>query len=175
MNPSIDVRIDSMIRALTDFIIPELDAGGTGAAHAGLVLGHLHVLRGQIDLAGPFERFELTQSLKLASELLTVMSGGERTETGLAGLRAAVEGADDRDPATIRSSTESIRSSIEDLIRAAAVDGDTAVTSQVQTIVLVHEREQANVNRSFFAGMGWESGESALPDLHALLFSPASK
>jgi hypothetical protein len=170
MNPSIDVRIDSMIRALSDFVIPELEDGGTGASQAALVLGHLHVLRSQIDLAGPFEKFELTTSLELASELLAVAAGGERTESALTGLRAAVAGTSDHDPVAVRSSTEALRSNIEDLIRASAVDGDPTLTDQLQTIVLGHERGQANANRSLFLGMGWESGESALPDLNALLF-----
>jgi hypothetical protein len=171
MNPSIDVRIDSMIRALSDFVIPELDAGGTGAGQAALVLGHLHVLRGQVDLAGPFEKFELTTSLQLASELLAVAAGGERTESAMTGLRAAVAGASDHDPVGVRSSTETLRGNIEDLIRASAVDGDPAVSDQLQTIVLGHERGQADANRSLFAGMSWESGETDLPDLHSLLFT----
>lgn len=86
-----------MIRALTDFIVPELPAGGTGAEQAAVVLGHLHVLRGQIDIASEFERYELRHAIEEAHAVLDVARGGSLTTAVVEALRTALDGVADRD------------------------------------------------------------------------------
>jgi hypothetical protein len=173
VNPSTDVRIDSMIRALSDFVIPDLPAGGTGAQQAALVLGHLHVLRGQIDLVAPFEEFELRQTVTQAQSLIEVSEGGERTTAAAAALEAALAEVDDRDPGRVRGSAERLRGRIEELLRASAEDGTPAAEERVQGVVVASERVLADAYRSLFAGNGWESGDDAgLPDLDKLLARP---
>ena len=45
MNPSIELRIKTMVRALTEIIIPAIDRDNSLAQEqAGLLIGHLHVL-----------------------------------------------------------------------------------------------------------------------------------
>lgn len=169
MNPSVEVRIDSMIRALSDFVIPELPAGGTGAEQAALVLGHLHVLRGQIDLVAPFEAFELRHTVAEARSLLEVARGGDRTAATVVGLKAALDEIDERNPTHVRRSAEQVRSRIEELIRACAEDGEPAATALAQSVVVTFERVLADANRSLFADKGWESDQTGLPDLADLL------
>lgn len=173
MNPSIDVRIDSMIRALTDFIVPELDPAGPGAEQAALVTGHLLVLRGQVDIAEPFERFELRHAADEAHALLAVVqeSPAAATTAAVGALRSALGASSDADLAQVRGSTERIRSAIEDVVRAAA-GADEAVRAAVRTAVVEHERRMADANRALFLGNGWESGEVDLPDLTTLVRVP---
>ena len=80
MNPTIDVRIDSMIRAMTEVVLPDLSPGGASAEQAALVLGHLHVLRAQADLAGPFEEFEPVTPSRRPARCLPSLRAAERRE-----------------------------------------------------------------------------------------------
>lgn len=169
MNPSIDVRIDSLIRALSDFVIPELPPGGTGADQAGLVVAHLQVLRGQIDLAGSYERYELEHATGEARALLAAAEGGEKTTRAARSLTESLSDVDDHAPAFVRASTEAVRAGIDILLRSAAEDGDPGVTTQFRSIVITYERALADTDRSLFADNGWESGTSELPDLQELL------
>lgn len=168
MNPSIDVRIDSMIRALTDFIIPELDPSGPGAEQAALVTGHLMVLRDQIDIAEPFERYELRHVTGEAEALLEVMGAGA-PDAGEA-LRAALSASSDADVTSVRESTERIRAAIEDVVRSGA-DLPESVRRSVAEVVVRHERTLADANRALFIGNGWEAGEVSLPVLADLVGS----
>lgn len=169
MNPSTDVRIDSMVRALADFIIPELSAGGTGADQAALVLAHLQVLRAQVDIAPDFERYELTHSALEAETVLELAEGGSHTTTAVTNLRAALDNIDDSNAPAIRRSTESIRSGLEQLVRAVAEDGSPVSAGKVSTVVLRFERTLATANRAFFAGNGWEAADTDIPDIATLL------
>jgi hypothetical protein len=167
VNPSVDVRLDSMIRAMTDFVMVELPPGGTGAEQAALVLGHLHVLRAQADLVGPFEEFELRHTVAEAETLASLATGGPLTVAAAARLGEVVASVDESDPAGIRASTEAVRAGIEGLLRAHAVDGEDHAA--VHDAVLRFERILADANRSLFAAQGWESGDEELVDLPDLL------
>lgn len=169
MNPSIDVRLDSMMRAIADFVLPELEKNSAAAEQAALVLGHLQVLRGQIDCALAFEEYELDASAELAEELLDAVSGGAQTQRAADVLRSNVDEVRRTDPQAIRESVETVRCAIEDLVRASGVDGSGDFLASSQEIVIRHERAVALANRSLFQGMGWESGASEIPVLEHLL------
>src|SRR3546814_16780178 len=80
MTPSTDERIASIIRSLTEVILPHLHADASLAQEqAQLAIGHLQILRLQIDVIQAFEAEETADARLLASELADAIEGGHRT------------------------------------------------------------------------------------------------
>lgn len=165
MNPSLDVRIQSMIRALTDTVLPQLVPGTAAADQAALVAGHLVVIRDQIDIAADFDRYELESFSLLAASLIDDASGGPRTTTAVSLLVSLVSDRSARSPADVRAQVDTLGSAIESLVHAVAIDGSSDSGVRVTALVVQHERRRVAANRKLFLGMGWESDSEDLPDL----------
>lgn len=169
MNPSLDVRIQSMIRALTDTVLPQLIPGTAAADQAALVAGHLAVIRDQIDIAVGFDRYELRLYSLLAESLIDGASGGPRTTTAVSLLTSLltslVSAGSAHSPADVRAQVDALGSAIESLVHAVAVDGSNGAGGRVTAIVVDHERRRIAANRKLFLGMGWESDSEDLPNL----------
>jgi hypothetical protein len=176
VNPSMDVRIASMISAMVDVVIPQLgpDAGLAGE-QAALVVAHLHVLRTQVDQAGRFERWELEGAQALGTALVSAADGGQRVTAASEALSAAVVTVvASTDPADVRAATETINAAAEALIQAVAIDGSAAFAEQLPALVIEHERVASDANRSLFASMGWERPDVVLEPIESLLAKVAS-
>jgi hypothetical protein len=174
MNPSTDLRLATMIRAMSDVVIPSLGEGhGLAAEQAQLVLAHLHVLRDQVDYAAEFERRELRAASALGHALVSGREGGSGTAAARTRLQAVLAMEAGEHPAQMRERAEAIRAAVEELIRASQDDSDE-VKARVRSVVIVHERMAANDHRAWFAAMGWESGESRLPSIPQLLMDDPS-
>jgi hypothetical protein len=162
MNPSIEHRLDSMIRAMSEIVIPALGPdSGLAKEQAGLVLGHLHVLRQQIDQAPRFDRVENDHLKALGASLVAIAEGGSETRHAIGQLVEALGAGPGDDNATGLA--------IEALIRAAAVDGSTSFRKGLAPLVLDHGRKSSDRNRVWFAGMRFEGGESELSSLESVL------
>src|SRR3546814_13248477 len=93
MTPSTDERIASIIRSLTEVILPHLPADASLAQEqAQLAIGHLQILRLQIDGIQDFEAEELADARLLASELAAAIDGGPRTAAARSRLDAVLAG-----------------------------------------------------------------------------------
>ena len=91
MNPSLDVRFKSMIRALTEVIIPALDPHNSLAQEqARLLIGHLHAALLQMPTANQVTTTEHAALRGLAEALLTTSSGGPLTLAAADQARAAL-------------------------------------------------------------------------------------
>ncbi len=165
MNPSIDVRLATMIRAMTDVIMPALDeAPGLASEQAQLVLGHLHVLREQVVYAGRFEELEYRAAVSMGEAFVAATRGDATTSPASRRLEAALATDAGGRPEDTRDLAEAIRASVEELVRI-----DTKNQARLRSILLEHERTAADLNRSWFAGMGWESGDTGLPSIPELI------
>lgn len=165
MNPSVDVRITTMIRALADVIVPALDQSpGLASEQAQLVLGHLHVLREQLGYAAHFEQLEWQAATSLGEALVGATTGPRSASPAWRELEVALSANAGAHAQDTRDRAEAIRAGVEELIRT-----DTAEAARLGSIILEHERAAANLNRSWFAGMGWESGDSGLPSIPELI------
>lgn len=156
MNPSPQVRLDSMMKALTDVILPAIPAVSELAVEqAQLLLGHLAILRSQIDFLGEFEDTELRAARTLANALCAVAEGSRCTEAAAADLaRLGANGTLDE---TLMA--------LESLILAAAEDGTPEFKAQLRRLVIRHGRIMADLNRSAFAGTQFEVAPDSLPSL----------
>jgi hypothetical protein len=95
MTPNVDERLASVVRALSEVILPHLPPEASLAQEqVHLCIGHLQILRAQFDAVPAFEREELGDALAVARDLAGAVTGGEVTTAALAAMNAAVDAAD---------------------------------------------------------------------------------
>lgn len=169
MNPSLDDRIASMIRAMADVIMPALDPNNSLAREqAGLMVGHLQVLRQHVNDAARFEAVELERMEELANRLLGAASGGAQTLSAIDGLRMALDTPGPGSSAGI-TRLRSIGMAIDRLIGSSRLDADQDSRAAISALILQHGRHAALLNRVWFAGMGFEAADAGLPPMSEML------
>jgi hypothetical protein len=155
MIPNIDDRLASVIRALTEVVLPHLPPEASLAQEqVHLSIGHLQILRAQLDAGPGHERGELDDIAALGTELGGGTSGGPATQSALTALAAAVKSADGQD---VRGQYKSISQAVETLVRAVASDGDAAAKAALNAIILKHEAVRAQKDREWFAPFGFDT------------------
>ena len=155
MIPSAAERIATMVRALTDVVLPAIDpANSLAQEQARLVVGHLMVLAGHGDEA-LLDRLELAGECALARALVVVPAGGVASEAARKALSVALEAAaqsvDD-----VTAARLTLRAGIERLVRTASEDGGEDLRRATWTLVFDHCRRQAERGRAWFAAAGFD-------------------
>lgn len=178
MNPSIHLRIDSVIRALTDVALPAVHADDRATEQLQLSVAHLGVIRDQLDTAMLFERFELTGYERLATTLVEAVEhhhfGADRLlQSASRELAETLHTHHGFDPADVRERTDNLGRAIEKMVLASADAADEDLRSAVMTAVLRAERRRVDANRAVFLGMGWEPGDE-LPDITTVVSTSVS-
>jgi hypothetical protein len=155
MIPTIDERLASVVRALTEVVLPHLPPEASLAQEqVHLAVGHLQILRAQIDASPAFEREELEDATALAAALRRSVRGGDRTQAALAILGARV---DDAGGASVRDRRKAVHEAIEGLIRAASDDGDSAARAALTRTILQFESARTEKDRRWFAPFGFDT------------------
>lgn len=177
MNPSTGLRVKSMIRALTDVIIPAIDPVDLMAhEQAKLIIGHLHLLLSHNGWSDQYERSEATALVTLARELCETISGGNQTRAAQNRLKNAIERFESQTGANAaREEVSDLNKLICNLIEASAEDGEEAFRSMVFQSVIDHGRQQSLRDRSWFALLGFDSEPEVLLDIPAMLQGSESK
>lgn len=168
MIPSVDLRLASMIRAMGDVILPALAADGFATEQAKLMLGHLHILRAQVDDAPEYERLELGAARRLGGALRDIAAGGSRTMEAASALAEAVAATAER-PAEVRAGRSAINGAIERLIEAASEDGEPGFRAEALRLVVRAEAVAADRGRAWFAASGFEGAGGELPAIPDML------
>jgi hypothetical protein len=155
MTPNADERIASVIRALTEVILPQLPPEASLAQEQlHLSVGHLQILRAQFDAIPGYEREELADAIAIGTALQTGVTGGAATQRGLAGIGSAIAAADG---SHVRGQRQAIHDAIDALVRAVSTDGDTAGKAALSKIVLEQEHARAQKDRQWFAPFGFDT------------------
>ena len=155
MNPNIDDRLASVIRALSDVILPHLPADASLAQEqAQLAIGHLQILRAQLDQAPDFEREELADFSAMAVALKDVANGGDATKSACQAIEAALANDAGLD---VREQRVAVNRAIEQLIHAVSEDGAPGVAQSVAEIVLEQEEARSLKDRRWFAPFGFDT------------------
>jgi len=159
--PSIELRIQNLIKALSQVVLPAIDPGNALAREqAQLVIGHLQLIAVQWDKALPFEAQSLAALRELGQRLASAAEGGSATVQAAAQLREAL---------AVREDGAALGSAIDSLIRAASADGAAGFRAQLDQAVLEHGALQAWRERVWFAGNGLDPDPSALPSIDEML------
>jgi hypothetical protein len=155
MIPSIDDRLASVVRALSEVILPHLPEDASLAHEQGqLAIGHLQILRAQIDQAPGFERAELEDYLALARELSDSVSNDAQAHSSQKQLQEAI---DNTDHLGVREQRRAVNEAVEALIRAVFKEGDEAARASVSATILAHEEKRTRVDREWFAPFGFDT------------------
>ena len=154
MNPSVKVRLGSVVRALNGVILPALPKEASLAQEqVMLAMGHIQIIIAQMDGSSEFLAEEAADIARMASEAAAGAKGKNETHAAM-GLLDTVIG----DSLTVvpEMRTAALQDAIDQLLQALARDGDPAALKAVQTIVLTHGALRAEKDRRWFAAMGFD-------------------
>jgi hypothetical protein len=153
MTPSIDDRLASVIRALSDLILPSLPPeAGLAIEQAHLSIGQLQIIHAQLNAAPAFEQEEADDACALGVAMLEGASGGQATTAALGALRVALQ-----PNGTARETRVRVHVAIDVLVKAMAADGDPAWRTRATSALIVMQGERAMKDRRWFAPMGFDT------------------
>ena len=158
MIPSIDDRLASVVRALTEVILPHLPPEASLAKEqAQLCIGHLQILRAQIDAAPAFEREELADAITLARALSTTTTGHEKARIAMAAALDRAGAVDGHNAAEVREHCHAVNQASEALIAAVSAHGDAAEMANLTALVIGHEQSRVQKDRLWCAPFGFDT------------------
>ncbi|WP_083554866.1 hypothetical protein [Novosphingobium sp. NDB2Meth1] len=155
MTPNVDERLASIVRALSEVILPHLPPEASLAQEqVHLCIGHLQILRAQFDAVPAFEREELDDAVAVARDLAGTVTGGEQTTAALAAMNAAVAAADGGD---VRGQRAAVLEAVDALVKAVSADGSSNAKVALPGIILSHEAPRTLKDRQWFAPFGFDT------------------
>lgn len=159
MTPSVDERLASIIRALTEVVLPHLPEDASLAQEqVHLSVGHLQILRAQFDATPAFEREELDDNKALAAALVATIKGGADTRAAIAALADAAAASSASD---VRGELRALNAAIEKLVKAVSADGAADAKAILSSTILAHERARVLKDRRWFLPFGFDTMEDA--------------
>lgn len=153
MQPGFELRIRTMIKAMTDVVLPAVDPNNRAALdQARLVAGSLDMLIEQIDYAHWYEVADIKSLCALADELgaLEALAGQARLRR-CAQVAQTLAGRWDQPLSALRETCGELRSAIAEAIEAAFAQQDAPLRDAVERIVLQHSQAQIGRERAFVA------------------------
>lgn len=167
MNPDLDLRLKSVLKALSDVILPALPATERLARdQANLVIGHLTIIAEQWQHALSFELQNLAQSCLLAGEL----AGMNFDSTLGDDLSAALSTATAVDRSDYQAVTEIHRGLKTVIDRLISADHHSApMPPAVLDAVLRYNHRRAPRERVWHRAAGLDPDAASLPSIAALL------
>ena len=171
-----EIQIKSMIKALTDVVLPAVDpVNQLAVEQTRLVIGMLSLMATQLPVQYQFDRDELTRLLDCARGLLTEQASepayanalqqlAERHRAGAEVLERALI-----DPATLLQAVHELRAATSDLVAAVPATHDAALIGRVEGAVMAAAKEQLLRDRSLLLPQGWELDPGAIPSIESLL------
>jgi hypothetical protein len=152
MIPSVDDRLASVVRALTDVVMPSLPAeAGLAQEQIQLAIGHLQILRAQLDGIQDFEAEEAVDASALGQLLLDTGRGGAATSASLDLLKSVMEAK-----VNAREDRIAIHTAIDGVVKACSSDGSDAFRDQIGKIIVEHQTPRTMKDRKWFAPFGFD-------------------
>lgn len=172
-----DIQIQSVLKALTDVILPALDpANPLAQEQARLCIGHLGLLAATLPLQYRYDCDELQRLLALTrrlEELPEAAVFAPRATAALAGpARRAADVAERAraEPAELQEAVRALRAAASQLVQEAYEhDPSGRKTEEIRREVMAATREQLTRERSWLLPQGWESDPQAVPALGTLM------
>jgi hypothetical protein len=154
MIPSVNDRLASVVRALTDVIMPSLPPeAGLAQEQIQLAIGHLQILQAQLDGSPGFEQEEADDARTLGQMLQAQGDGGPLTQAALAALASTLNGK-----AKPRDDRMAIHTAIDSLVKATSADGAPSFRAELGKVIIAHQTERTMKDRKWFEPMGFDAG-----------------
>ncbi len=155
MTPNVDERLASIVRSLSEVVLPHLPPEASLAQEqVHLCIGHLQILRGQMDQIPAFEQEELSDAVSIARELIGAAEGGAATSAAIDGLHRAADAAG---AGHVRDDRKAVLEAVDVLVKAVASDGSAQTKARLSAIILRHETERSLKDRRWFAPFGFDT------------------
>ncbi len=181
MVPTINSRLQSMVRAMQDVVLPALDADNAIAQEQGkLVLGSLSLLLGQIDYAHTFEVIEARDLCALLAEIAAMAQTSRLTEVALEAVQTELNQARSLiEIATtpvhvLQQVNHDLRDALAHLIEQIERVGSRELARALALRVLDFSATQLTRERSWVAGTGFDPPGS-VPDIPTALSDSTTK
>lgn len=175
MQPSIDLRLRTMMKALSDVVMPAIDPGNRVALEqAGIVLGSMDMLREQIDYAHWYEVVDLNSLCQLAEALTRVPAIAAPDVLGTAcAVALPMASRHDVSLTQLRETSVALREAISVCVENAYAQ-PAEIRQAVQRLVLDHSRGQIGRERAYVAGTKWDGFPESLQSIEASLKAVAA-
>lgn len=155
MNPSIALRLRTLMRAMSEVVIPAVDPGNSLAQEqAQLVLGHLNAIMQHLAHEATLNERDDGANRALAQALIAAGHGGPQTTSAVKDVSDALK---DTDPAALSLA-------LEQLVVAIGIDGEPELHAASTRLVMAHARAQNFAGRAWFKPMSFDAEPEALPD-----------
>lgn len=165
MTPSLDVRIASMIRSMTEVIGPAIDSDNSLAREqASLMVGHLKMLALHWKYVAPFAQACLSDLAATIGPLKA--QGGADTMTAAEDLFSRLTGKAFENPL---SQYYSAARALEQLVRSTDKDGAQQFRAELQAAVLAFSLRQSERDRAWFAISGFDIDADNLPTIEQII------
>lgn len=158
MNPSSQLRLSTMMRAMTDIILPAIPASESMAQEQSqLLIGHIAALMAQDGRERELVDYNARHLMACATRLLALAESESLSDEKLIDLRAAVTAND----------TAKVAFALERLM--AQCDVSDGFKRESSVLLIQYARQHSVAGRSWFSPMGFDSKPSELIDVANLL------
>lgn len=173
------LQLQSMIKSMTDVVLPAIDAENQMAQEqAQLIVGMMHLMAARLPMQFHYDLDELQRYLDLSQKILVLAEGGESTSDEMAALQTLTEhgtkvvaGAQ-ASPSDLELAVTNLRNQISSLVNALWQDGEQSSRSEVGRLIVEVSKAQIMRERSWFAPQGWDADPSLLPPIEELINYP---
>lgn len=172
-----DIQIQSILKAMTDVVLPALDpANPLAQEQARLCMGLLGVMASRLPLQYRYDCDELARLLALARQLQHLPETGRLAPNGFGLLEQGANQADDvlararAEPTEVLAAVRSLREVTGNLVQEAFVNDPSGdQTHDLQRAVLDATEAQLLRERSWLLGQGWEANPQDIPSIETLI------
>lgn len=164
-----DLQIQSMIKAMSDIILPAVDADNRLAQEqARLVIATLQLVAKRLPIAYRYDRDELGRYLNLSRDLLAQLGKSQvspvvsRLEQQLANGADVFERAR-AEPSELESSIFELRATVGELIQETRTQNHPATRATVRKLVLAAAKLELDRERALVVDIGFEADPNDMP------------
>jgi len=152
MQPGFDLKFRTMIKALSETVLPAVDAGNKAATEQiQVTIGLLQQMREQLDYAHWYEVVDAKSMGALADKLAALTGKTADKAKAVADETRAIAARYDVTLSGLRGANEKLRETISNTIESAYGLGKKDINTKIQALVLTHAEEQLTRERAFVA------------------------
>lgn len=170
------IQIQSMIKAMTDVVLPAVDPEHKMAQEqARLVIGMLNLLAQRLPFQFRYDCDELKRYVTLAGQLQEQVHGADKTRAATETMNACLsKGAAvlDRaraEPGEVEAAVFDLRAAVSALVQAGAEEGDPSSRAALKQLILGAAKIQLDRERAWLISMGFEADPSVVPPIESLI------
>jgi hypothetical protein len=170
MMPSIELRLQTMAKAMAEVILPAIPPEHALAREqAQLMIAQLGMVARHWRTAAEYDALGLREIATLAQRLCAVATGGPETRAAAEALEALLRERKKRPAGAVEEERAAIASAIDALVRASGIDGDETFDQASSEAILEYSALEAWRGRIWFSGCGLDPERARLPEIDNIL------